>query len=112
MHRQVGPLELDERGLAVRGVLLRHLVMPGMFHETEAILRWVAHELGTDTYLNLMAQYRPEGLVPRGEYPEIDRRLTRDEYLRAVEIARSLGLHRLDAGSLLGPWRGLLPATG
>jgi uncharacterized Fe-S radical SAM superfamily protein PflX len=59
-----------------------------------------------------MTQYRPEGLVPRGDYPEIDRRPTRDEYARAVEIARSLGLHRLDAGSLLGPWGALLRATG
>lgn len=100
MHRQVGPLELDERGLAVRGVLLRHLVMPGMLEETEAILRWVAEELGTDTYLNLMAQYRPEGLVPKGDYPEIDRRPTRNEYVRALEIADALGFGRLDPGSL------------
>jgi len=100
MHRQVGALELDERGLAIRGVLLRHLVMPGMLEETEAILRWVAEELGTDTYMNLMAQYRPAGLVPRGGYPEIDRRPRRDEYLRALEIADALGLRRLDAGSL------------
>src|SRR3990170_427563 len=100
MHRQVGPLELDERGLAVRGVLLRHLVMPGVLEETEAILRWVAEELGTDTYMNLMAQYRPAGLVPLGGYPEIDRRPRREEYLRAFEIADALGLRRLDAGSL------------
>jgi putative pyruvate formate lyase activating enzyme len=100
MHRQVGPLELDGRGLAVRGVLLRHLVMPGMLDETEAILRWVADELGPDTYLNLMAQYRPEGLVRDGDYAEIARAPTRDEFLRAVELALSLGLRRLDAGTL------------
>jgi len=97
MHRQVGPLELDERGLAVRGLLLRHLVMPGMLEETEAILRWVAEELGSDTYLNLMQQYYPAGLVTRGEdYPEIARPLARDEYDRAVELAGELGLRRLD----------------
>ena len=100
MHRQVGPLVLDERGLAVRGVLLRHLVMPGMLDETEAILRWVADELGPDTYLNLMGQYRPDGLVRGGDYPEIARRPTREELVRAVELALELGLRRLDAGSL------------
>lgn len=100
MHRQVGPLQLDERGLAVRGVLLRHLVMPGLLDETERILRWVAAELGPETYLNLMGQYRPEGLVLEGAYPEIARRPAREELMRAVELARSLGLRRLDAGSL------------
>jgi putative pyruvate formate lyase activating enzyme len=100
MHRQVGPLELDDRGLAVRGVLLRHLVMPGLLDETEAILRWVGRELGSDTYLNLMGQYRPEGLVRGGDYPELDRRPRSDELERAVELAWELGLRRLDAGSL------------
>jgi putative pyruvate formate lyase activating enzyme len=100
MHRQVGPLELDGRGLAVRGVLLRHLVMPGLLDETETILRWVADRLGPDTYLNLMGQYRPDGLVPGGDYPEIARRPGRDEILGAVEIAHELGLRRLDAGGL------------
>jgi putative pyruvate formate lyase activating enzyme len=91
---------LDERGLAVRGLLLRHLVMPGMLEETEAILRWVADELGPDTYVNLMQQYHPAGLVTRGEdYAEIDRGLGRDEYRRAVELAEKLGLRRLDARS-------------
>jgi len=99
MHRQVGPLELDQRGLAVRGLLLRHLVMPGMLEETERILRWIAEELGPETYVNLMGQYRPEGLVLGGHYPEIARRPTRDELARAVELALELGLHRLDAGS-------------
>jgi putative pyruvate formate lyase activating enzyme len=100
MQRQVGPLELDDRGLAVRGVLLRHLVMPGLLDETEAILRWVARELGPDTYVNLMGQYRPEGLVRDGEYREIARRPTCDELSRAVELAHELGLHRLDPGSV------------
>lgn len=100
MHRQVGPLELDDHGLAVRGVLLRHLVMPGLLDETEAILRWIGRELGPDTYLNLMGQYRPEGLVRGGDYPELDRRPRSDELERAVELAWELGLRRLDAGSL------------
>jgi putative pyruvate formate lyase activating enzyme len=101
MNRQVGPLTFDEDGLAVRGLLLRHLVMPGMLEETASILRWVAKELGADTYVNLMQQYHPAGLVTRGEgFGEIDRPLARDEYDRAVELAEGLGLYRLDARSL------------
>lgn len=100
MHRQVGPLVIDDRGLAVRGVLLRHLVMPGLLDETEAILRWVAEELGPDTYVNLMGQYRPEGLVRGGDYPEIAWPPTDAELQSAVELAHELGLLRLDGGSL------------
>src|SRR5918994_6977618 len=81
MYRQVGDLVLDERGLARRGLILRHLVMPGLLDEAEAILRFVAEELGTDCYVNLMAQYYPSGKVGRdGAYPELDRHLNRDEY--------------------------------
>jgi putative pyruvate formate lyase activating enzyme len=99
MHRQVGDLVLDERGLAVRGVILRHLVMPGLLDETEAILRWVAEELGTGCYVNLMAQYYPSGRVGRdGEYPELDRHVLREEYLEALALAEELGL-RLDPRS-------------
>jgi putative pyruvate formate lyase activating enzyme len=109
MNRQVGPLTFDEDGLAVRGVILRHLVMPGMLEETEAILRWVAEELGPDTYVNLMQQYHPAGLVTRDEgFAEIDRPLGRDEYERALELARSLGL-RLDQRSVAAG-RSLSPA--
>ena len=104
MHRQVGPLVFDERGLARRGLLLRHLVMPGMLSETEAILKYVAEELGPDTYVNVMAQYYPAGLVgkagQRDPYEEIDRHLLREEYRHAVEVARDLGLRRLDARSV------------
>lgn len=98
MHRQVGNLVLDEFGLARRGLLLRHLVMPGMLDETEAILRWVAEELGPDTYINVMAQYYPAGRVPE-HYPEINRHLYREEFERALEIADRLGLRRLDVRS-------------
>jgi putative pyruvate formate lyase activating enzyme len=100
MHRQVGELVLDERGLARRGLLLRHLVMPGLVDETEAILRWVAEELGPGTYLNLMGQYYPYANVGKdGKYTEIDRPLYREEYERALAAAEALGLHRLDARS-------------
>jgi putative pyruvate formate lyase activating enzyme len=99
MHRQVGDLVLDEDGLARRGVILRHLVMPGLLDETESILRWVADELGTGCYVNLMAQYYVSGKVGRdGQYEEIARRVYREEYEQALKFARELGL-RLDARS-------------
>jgi len=102
MNRQVGPLRLGEDGLARRGLLLRHLVMPGMVEETESVLRFVAEELGTGTYVDLMAQYYPAGLVGRNSrdgYAEIDRHLAREEYQRAAALARELGLRRLDERS-------------
>jgi len=104
MAHQVGPLVFDESGLARRGLILRHLVMPGLLEETKAILRYVAEELGPDTYVNLMAQYYPAGLVgspeSRDPYQEINRHLQLDEYVEAATYARSLGLRRLDARSL------------
>lgn len=99
MHRQVGPLRTDGRGLAVRGLLARHLVMPGAEEETRRIVRWLARELGPDTYLNLMDQYRPDGRVPGdARFSEIDRSLRPEEFRTAVAVARAEGL-RLDARS-------------
>src|SRR5436190_22452409 len=72
MRRQVGELVLDEAGMARRGLIVRHLVMPGALAETEAVLRFVARELGAHTYVNLMGQYRPAGRSER--YEEINRR--------------------------------------
>jgi len=100
MHRQVGDLELDEGGLARRGLLLRHLVMPGLVAETESILRFVAAELGPGTYVNLMSQYYPAARVGRdGRYAELDRRVYREEFQRALRTADALGLRRLDERS-------------
>ncbi len=101
MHRQVGDLVEDANGLAKRGLLLRHLVMPGELDETRAILEWIATELGPDTYVNLMDQYYPAGAVSADErgaarYPELTRRLTSAEFRTAKAIARDLGLRRLD----------------
>ena len=76
MHEQVGPLVLDEDGLAQRGVLIRHLVMPGGLDQTRAILEWIARQLGPETYVNLMDQYHPAGKVNQDKYPEINRQLT------------------------------------
>ena len=100
MNRQVGDLVLDGRGLARRGLILRHLVMPGLLDETEAILRFVAEELGRNTYVNLMAQYYVSGRVGQdGEYEEIARGIHREEYEEALGLARELGL-RLDPRSV------------
>jgi len=96
MHRQVGPLTISPDGLATRGLLLRHLVLPGGLEETRAILTWIASELGPATYVNLMGQYRPAGRVSPVRYPELARRVSGDELAAAYGIAEALGLKRLD----------------
>jgi putative pyruvate formate lyase activating enzyme len=96
MHRQVGPLVTDRNGLAVRGVLVRHLVMPGGLDDTRQIMRWLAHELSPDTYVNVMAQYRPAGKVDSTSYPELDRRITVSKVEEARRIAREEGIVRFD----------------
>jgi putative pyruvate formate lyase activating enzyme len=95
MHCQVGPLKI-EGGIAQRGLLLRHLVMPNEAAGTAAVLEWVAREVGRDTYVNIMAQYHPAGRVRRSEFAEIDCLLSRDDFQRALEAARRAGLTRLD----------------
>jgi putative pyruvate formate lyase activating enzyme len=90
----VGDLVLDGRGLAVRGLLVRHLVLPGDIAGTEAVLAFIGRELSPDTYVNLMSQYRP--CHRASAYPPLDRRPTRAEQLQARELAARYGLHRLD----------------
>jgi putative pyruvate formate lyase activating enzyme len=92
MHRQAGDLMLDERGVAYRGLLIRHLVMPGGVTGTRAIIAFIARELSKNSYVNIMDQYRP--LYRAGEYPAIDRRISSREYHEAIEIAAEEGLHR------------------
>jgi putative pyruvate formate lyase activating enzyme len=95
MYRQVGDLVVDGDGLARRGLLIRHLVMPGCLDETRSILEWIATELGPMTYVNLMDQYRPAGKVSGKRYEALGRRVRASEYRAAVELALELGL-RLD----------------
>ncbi len=98
MHAQVGVLRMDEDGLALRGVLVRHLVMPGLLEDTRSILHWLATELSPDTYLNLMDQYHPAHKAEtEPQYFAINRRLFRSEFEQAVEMARKAGLWRLDS---------------
>lgn len=94
MHRQVGDLVIDEDGSARSGLLVRHLLMPGLLEETEAILRFIATHLSSDTYVNIMAQYNPCGRAD--QFAELCRTISGDEYRRALEIARTLGLTRID----------------
>jgi putative pyruvate formate lyase activating enzyme len=94
MHRQVGDLVLDERGLARRGLLVRHLVMPGGVSGTETVLRFLAGEVSRNTYVNIMDQYRP--CYRAFEHPPLDRPLRRDEFAQAIAAAERLGLQRLD----------------
>jgi putative pyruvate formate lyase activating enzyme len=96
MQRQVGPLVTNADGLATRGLIIRHLVMPGCLDETRAILNWIVTELGPETYVNLMDQYYPAGKVSSDRYAEINRRLDPADFREARQIARELGLRRLD----------------
>ena len=96
MHRQVGQLTVDDQGLAKRGLLIRHLVMPGALDETRSIFEWIATELGTDTYVNVIDQYHPAGKVDPSRHSEISRPTSTDESHRAVRLARVAGLERLD----------------
>ena len=94
MHKQVGELSVDERGVARRGLIIRHLVMPDNIAGTDRFVRWVAQELTPTTWVNLMAQYRPEHKA--FTYPDISRRITTEEWQQAVTWAREAGLKNFD----------------
>jgi putative pyruvate formate lyase activating enzyme len=94
MHRQVGDLILDSAGVARRGLLVRHLVLPEDLSNTERVLSFIAREISPRTYVNLMDQYRP--CYRSSDNPPLDRPLTAGEYDRALELARRCGLVRLD----------------
>jgi putative pyruvate formate lyase activating enzyme len=91
----VGPLQIDESGLATRGLLVRHLVMPGGIAGTASIMRFLAEEVSPDTYVNVMHQYFPAGRVSASQFVEINRRVTSVEYDAAIEAARDAGLWRI-----------------
>jgi putative pyruvate formate lyase activating enzyme len=94
MHRQVGDLVMDDNGIALRGLLVRHLVLPGGLAGTDKIARFLAEEVSRDTYINIMDQYRP--CYRAYELPPLDRPVTRAEYEQAVQQGREAGLHRFD----------------
>ncbi len=105
MARQVGPLSIDRHGIARRGLLVRHLVMPGEASKTRRVIDFLADEIGKDTYLNLMDQYRPCGRAL--EFPEIGRRITAGEWQEAQDYAHEKGLNRLDRAVRSGTRRGI-----
>jgi len=92
MHRQVGDLTVDSKGIAERGLLIRHLVMPHGVASSEAVLRFIAEEISVHSYVNVMDQYRPE--YRAHECPEINRRITQKEYLEATQWAKRYQLYR------------------
>jgi len=94
MFRQVGDLQLSSRGIAERGLLVRHLILPGNLAGSEVILDFLAGEISTGTYLNIMDQYRPS--YQAGRHAGLSRRITVDEYKTAVDTALRLGITRLD----------------
>jgi len=94
MHRQVGDLQIDERGVAKRGLLIRHLVLPNGIAGTEGVVRFIAEEISRDTYLNVMAQYYPAHRAFK--LSALSCPLRREEFLEAVNLARRYGLERLD----------------
>lgn len=94
MYSQTGDLQINEDGLAQRGLLIRHLVLPNNLAGSHEILEFIAQEISINTYLNIMDQYFPAYHASR--YPELNRRITRDEYLSVLQAATKLGFHRLD----------------
>ncbi|HSW62470.1 MAG TPA: radical SAM protein [Dissulfurispiraceae bacterium] len=98
MHRQVGDMRIDSSGIARRGLLVRHLVMPGGIAGTEAVMRFLADEISVDTYVNVMDQYHP--CHKACDFPEISRRVTPAEYKNAVRLAMQAGLSRIDGETI------------
>jgi putative pyruvate formate lyase activating enzyme len=94
MHRQVGDLVMDAQGIALRGLLVRHLVMPGGVAGTAEVVRFIAEEISKDTYINIMDQYHP--CYKAFEHPPLDRRITSEEYREAIRLALRAGLRRID----------------
>jgi putative pyruvate formate lyase activating enzyme len=92
MHRQVGDLVIDKEGIAARGLLVRHLVLPDGAASTKAVVRFLALEISRNTYLNVMAQYRPE--YNACSAPRLNRCITQEEYASAVRLALDAGLCR------------------
>jgi len=94
MHRQVGVAKPAKNGLMYRGLMIRHLVMPNNVGGSKEVIKWIAESLPKDTYVNIMSQYRP--MYKAFDFPQIARRLTKEEYREVVDYARELGLTNLD----------------
>jgi putative pyruvate formate lyase activating enzyme len=106
MHRQVGDLNMDEQGIAQRGLLVRHLVLPNRLAGTQEVVRFLAQEISTNTYLNIMAQYHP--CYKAFDIPSLARPLQRQEFTEAIDLTHQQGLYRLDKVSFPLPIRLIL----
>lgn len=98
MNRQVGVLKLNRQGIAIRGLMIRHLVMPNRVAGTKEFVKWVSESLPKNTYVNIMAQYRVE--YKANEYLEIGRGITVEEFLEAMDWSRIYGLKNFDPQSV------------
>ena len=94
MHRQVGDLVTDQRGIAMRGLLVRHLVLPEGIAGTSGVVKFLAEEISKNTYINIMDQYHP--CFKAFDHPPLNRRITPQEYADAVQMAIDAGLKRID----------------
>jgi putative pyruvate formate lyase activating enzyme len=94
MHRQVGDLIIDHRGIATRGLLIRHLVLPEGIAGTAGVVKFIAEEISKKTYINILDQYHP--CYKASSHPPLDRRITHQEYADAVQMAEDAGLKRID----------------
>ena len=106
MHRQVGDLKIDEQGVAQRGLLVRQLVLPNRLAGTQGVVSFLAQEVSTNTYLNIMAQYHP--CYKAFDIPSLGRPLHRQEFNEAIELAHRQGLDRLDKFSFPRPLKLIL----
>ena len=92
MHRQVGDLQINAEGIAERGILIRHLVMPNGLAGSRELMYFIATEISPHSYVNVMSQYRPE--YKASDYPELSRGITHQEYIEAIDSAKDEGLDR------------------
>jgi putative pyruvate formate lyase activating enzyme len=92
MHRQVGDLHINRRGIAKRGLLIRHLVLPNDLAGSEKVIDFIADDISKDTYINIMDQYYPA--YKANSFNELNRRISNDEYDRVIKYARRKGLTR------------------
>ncbi|MEE9398853.1 MAG: radical SAM protein [Dehalococcoidales bacterium] len=106
MHRQVGDLQMDEMGVAQRGLLVRHVVLPNHLSGTREVVQYLAGEISRDTYLNVMAQYHP--CYKANDIPQLKRPVSREEFSEAIDMAHQAGLFRLDKKQLESPLKLIL----
>lgn len=107
MHRQVGDLVVDRAGVARRGLLIRHLVLPAGLAGTREVMKFIADKISPNSYVNIMSQYRPCGRA--AEIEELSAPLSQKDYKAALQMAKEEGITRLDSRKRVFVWEGYLP---